>query len=114
MLEIFRQRRQFIVLNGREPTLDELAALCEKTPDAVEQLLPVRAATAVFQTLVIKSKALSQVLLEHTSCPLSKCDGATRADSVSNAYDRIEVIEFYRSANHSLTLLLNYRGILGS
>lgn len=39
MNTIFRQRRQFIVLNGREPTLDELAALCEKTPDAVEQLL---------------------------------------------------------------------------
>ncbi len=36
---LYRQRRQFLVRHGREPSLEELAALCDKTPNVVEKLL---------------------------------------------------------------------------
>lgn len=39
MNAIYRHRRQFAVRHAREPSLDELASLCEKTPAAIEQLL---------------------------------------------------------------------------
>ena len=39
MNAIYRHRRQFAVANGREPSLEELAVLCEKTPATIEQLL---------------------------------------------------------------------------
>lgn len=39
MNAIYRHRRQFVVLHAREPSLDELAVLCDKTPAAVEQLM---------------------------------------------------------------------------
>ncbi len=39
MNAIYRHRRQFAVAHGREPTLDELAALAGKPKDAIEQLL---------------------------------------------------------------------------
>lgn len=39
MNAIYRHRRQFAVANGREPTLEELALLCDKTPAVIEQLL---------------------------------------------------------------------------
>ena len=37
MNTIYRHRRQFVVTHGREPSLDELAALADKTPEVVEQ-----------------------------------------------------------------------------
>lgn len=39
MNAIYRHRRQFVVLHAREPSLDELAILCDKTPALVEQLM---------------------------------------------------------------------------
>ncbi len=39
MNAIYRHRRQFSVANGREPSLEELARLCDKTPLVIEQLL---------------------------------------------------------------------------
>lgn len=39
MNAVYRQRRQFMVAHAREPSLDELATLCDKTPEVVEQLL---------------------------------------------------------------------------
>jgi len=39
MNAVYRYRRQFMVTHAREPSLEELAALCEKTPEVVEQLL---------------------------------------------------------------------------
>lgn len=39
MNAIYRHRRQFAVTHGREPSLEELSVVCEKTPDAVEQIL---------------------------------------------------------------------------
>lgn len=39
MNAIYRHRRQFAVSHGREPSLEELAVLCGKTPDVIEQLL---------------------------------------------------------------------------
>lgn len=39
MNAVYRQRRQFMVAHAREPSLEELAALCDKTPEVVEQLL---------------------------------------------------------------------------
>lgn len=39
MNSVYRQRRQFMVAHAREPSLEELATLCDKTPDVVEQLL---------------------------------------------------------------------------
>jgi RNA polymerase nonessential primary-like sigma factor len=39
MNAVYRHRRQFVMAHGREPSLDELAALADKTPDVVEQLL---------------------------------------------------------------------------
>lgn len=39
MNAIYRHRRQFSVANGREPSLEELAQLCDKTPHVIEQLL---------------------------------------------------------------------------
>lgn len=39
MNTIYRHRRQFVVLHAREPSLDELAILCDKTPALVEQLM---------------------------------------------------------------------------
>lgn len=39
MNALYRQRRQFLVRYGREPSLKELANLCDKTPDIVEKLL---------------------------------------------------------------------------
>ena len=39
MNAIYRHRRQFSVANGREPSLEELAKMCDKTPHVIEQLL---------------------------------------------------------------------------
>lgn len=39
MNAIYRHRRQFLVSHAREPSLEELAAMCDKTPQAIEQLL---------------------------------------------------------------------------
>lgn len=39
MNALYRQRRQFLVRHGREPSLEELATLCDKTPDVIERLL---------------------------------------------------------------------------
>lgn len=36
---LYRHRRQFAVAHGREPSLKELASLCGKTPEIIEQLL---------------------------------------------------------------------------
>jgi RNA polymerase nonessential primary-like sigma factor len=36
---LYRHRRQFMVRHAREPSLEELAALSEMTPSAIEQLL---------------------------------------------------------------------------
>lgn len=39
MNAVYRQRRQFMMAHAREPSLEELATLCDKTPEVVEQLL---------------------------------------------------------------------------
>lgn len=39
MNALYRHRRQFLVRHGREPSLEDLAVLCDKTPDMVERLL---------------------------------------------------------------------------
>jgi RNA polymerase nonessential primary-like sigma factor len=39
MNAVYRHRRQFMVAHAREPSLEELAAQCAKTPEVVEQLL---------------------------------------------------------------------------
>lgn len=39
MNALYRQRRQFLVRHGHEPSLEELATLCDKTPDVIERLL---------------------------------------------------------------------------
>lgn len=39
MNAVYRQRRQFMMAHAREPSLEELASLCDKTPEVVEQLL---------------------------------------------------------------------------
>jgi len=39
MNAIYRHRRQFVVAHAREPSLEELAILSDKTPEVVEQLL---------------------------------------------------------------------------
>jgi RNA polymerase nonessential primary-like sigma factor len=39
MNALYRQRRKFLVRHGREPSLEELSTLCDKTPDVIERLL---------------------------------------------------------------------------